>query len=106
MGAMGRPIEPSPRARAAAVLLVAAATALLVAVALPVGGTPAQAAPAGLRIEAEHARDGYDRELFNHWIDADDDGCDTRDEVLIDESVTTVTVTQPGCVISGGCAVV
>lgn len=25
---------------------------------------------------------GYDRDLFNLWIDADSDGCDTRDEVL------------------------
>jgi hypothetical protein len=25
---------------------------------------------------------GYDRELFDYWIDADSDGCDTRCEVL------------------------
>ena len=69
---------------------------------LPAVTGTADAAPAGLRIEAEHARTGYDRDLFHHWIDADGDGCDTRDEVLIAESVTTVQVSQPGCTLSGG----
>lgn len=32
----------------------------------------------------EH-REGYDRELFEHWIDGD--GCDTRREVLVAEAV-------------------
>ena len=28
---------------------------------------------------------GYNRDLFRHWSDLDSDGCDTREEVLIDE---------------------
>lgn len=55
---------------------------------------------AGLKVEPEFIG-GYERSLFRHWIDASGNGCDTRREVLISESLTPVTVGS-GCAISGG----
>lgn len=40
---------------------------------------------AALRVQEEGPQDGYARERFEHWIDADDDGCTTRCEVLLRE---------------------
>jgi len=45
----------------------------------------------GLRVEAEHVG-GYKRNLFANWYDADRDGCDTRQEVLIAESIIPATI--------------
>jgi uncharacterized protein DUF1524 len=53
-----------------------------------------------LRVAPEQ-RLGYDRDLFPTWADADGDGCNTRREVLIAESLTPVTVGS-NCSISGG----
>jgi hypothetical protein len=50
---------------------------------------------------ATESRTGYNRDLFPHWIDADGDGCSTRNEVLISEADDPVTVGS-GCSLSGG----
>ena len=50
---------------------------------------------------SEEYSGNYDRSLFRHWIDADNNGCDTRKEVLISESKTKVKIGRK-CAISGG----
>jgi hypothetical protein len=47
------------------------------------------------------AHSGYQRSYFKTWIDADGDGCDTREEVLKDEAVEAPTQGS-GCTLSGG----
>ena len=42
---------------------------------------------------------GYDRDLFDHWSDLDDDGCNTREEVLIQERIAG---SVSGCDVVGG----
>ncbi|MFE2204552.1 HNH endonuclease family protein [Streptomyces rubiginosohelvolus] len=50
---------------------------------------------------AEEQRTGYERNSFKHWVDEDDDGCSTRQEVLLAEAVTAP---EQGarCTLSGG----
>lgn len=44
----------------------------------------------------------YDRKLYKHWVDEDRDCQNTRQEVLIEESVEPVVLDERGCkVISG-----
>jgi hypothetical protein len=50
---------------------------------------------------ATEDRSGYSRDAFDHWVDADGDGCSARDEVLIEEADDPVTVGS-GCSLSGG----
>lgn len=65
-----------------------------VATATPVWGL------SDLTVAPEHP-DGYERGLFEHWVDSDDDGCDTRREVLLSEAVVAPSVGE-GCELSDG----
>ncbi len=67
----------------------------------PASGDPT-AVLVGLRVAPEGPRTGYRRELFNHWVDADRDGCDTREEVLIAESRSTAQVDPYVCKVLEG----
>lgn len=53
-----------------------------------------------LSVAKEH-RTGYVRDKFKIWVDADGDGCDTREEVLIAEAKDTPSVGS-GCSLDGG----
>ena len=66
----------------------------------PGGVSSSPTAITELRVEPE-VGGGYSRDFFDHWIDADGDGCDTRREVLIEESLQPVTVGS-GCFLDGG----
>lgn len=44
----------------------------------------------------------YDRKLYGGWIDADGDCQDTRQEVLIEESLVPVTLDRTGCKVMAG----
>jgi hypothetical protein len=65
----------------------------------PVGGADPLAA---LRVAPEGLRAGYDRDLFQHWIDADGNRCDTREEVLIAESRSPAQIDFYGCKVVAG----
>ncbi|MCZ7631520.1 MAG: HNH endonuclease family protein [Microthrixaceae bacterium] len=64
----------------------------------PPAGTPNPETPStrwqaelsSLTIAPEAPRDGYDRDLFRHWVDADGDGCNTRCEVLERQRTTSL----------------
>jgi hypothetical protein len=51
--------------------------------------------------DAPSSHVGYNRDLFKAWIDADSDGCDTRAEVLILESLIPA-ITRNTCTVSTG----
>lgn len=57
---------------------------------------------AGLRVAPEGARTGYDRDLFPHWVDDNGNRCNTREEVLIEESRSAAQVDAFGCKVMAG----
>ena len=71
--------------------LVAVVMAALTFGFAPVGSAATKVDPVrilnSLPVSSE-ATSGYSRALFSHWSDLDADGCDTREEVLIQERVS------------------
>jgi len=56
---------------------------------------------AGIRIEKEQPS-GYQRSLFKHWRDIDDDGCDSREQVLIRDSKSLPQIDGYDCSVVAG----
>lgn len=53
-----------------------------------------------LTVADEQGGDTYDREEFNHWVQSNDTGCDTRFAVLVEES--TAPAQTDGCKVTSG----
>ncbi|MFQ1001654.1 hypothetical protein [Modestobacter sp. SSW1-42] len=86
-------------------LLITLTAATVVGGGLVAGAGAASAAFPGqvldqLVVAPEYTGQPYDPDAFQHWVDADGDGCDTRAEVLIAESFTPATV-GPACQVGG-----
>lgn len=56
---------------------------------------------AAINVENERGA-GYDRDLFPHWEDLDRDGCDTRQEVLIRDSLSPAQIDPYRCRVVEG----
>ncbi|MFG2370500.1 HNH endonuclease family protein [Streptomyces sp. NPDC048504] len=61
---------------------------------------PVRDALAALPVQDE-SRAGYERSKFRHWIDADRDGCNTRQETLKSEALIAPQQ-GPNCALTGG----
>jgi hypothetical protein len=84
------------------VLVVAFSAICILATAAPAHATTIRvgALLGKLPVRSE-TNNGYDRSKFALWTDADHDGCDTRAEVLIAESLMRVRKTSSCTVVSG-----
>jgi len=78
-----------------------ASTFLLTVALICVAITPIASASTLQLVVAEDKTTGYNRSLFKHWIDADNNGCDTRAEVLLEEATTTPKIGAK-CKLTGG----
>jgi Protein of unknown function (DUF1524) len=86
-----------------ALLLPLLVTTLVVGL---LGAAPGAASAETLRLreavrslpQAAETPAGYDRDLFEHWVDADGDCQDTREEVLLAESKVPIS----GCTVTTG----
>ncbi|MGP3990815.1 HNH endonuclease family protein [Streptomyces sp. 3N207] len=93
------------RGLTAAALTLPLLAAAAPAVAEPTPGRQAVDLPVAQAIEAlpveKENRAGYKRSKFKHWVDADRDGCNTRQEVLISEATEEPKI-GPGCSLTDG----
>jgi len=73
----------------------ASSSSSFVAIAPAHAATTGESVPASLLaqelVSSADTSATYNRDYFTHWIDADANGCDTRQEVLVAESLIPVT---------------
>jgi hypothetical protein len=68
----------------------------------PDSASPALAALSLLPVKGRAPMTGYDRDRFGQaWLDADRNGCDTRNDIL-GEQLRAVTLESNGCVVAAG----
>jgi len=104
---MPRPLL-TPARRHVRRLLATACAATIATTGLVAAALPASAATASptdllrqLVVEPESNTPAYNRDLFEHWVDANRDGCDTRREVLKQESTVPVRQGTSSCSLTG-----
>ena len=90
-----------PRALAALVTTAVVVATLISVPAASAATVTAADLPGLLTVSPADTAHAYDRDRFEHWSDADADGCNTRYEVLIEESTTPVSVSAD-CRLTGG----
>jgi hypothetical protein len=99
-----RAARPAHRSRLIASAFATALALVIGSSSMVSAGTEVSGTPLRLlkRMERKVERpSGYDRSLFNHWVDQDGDGCDARREVLIAETSEPLAV-GTGCSFAGG----
>ena len=92
---------PSPEAKKTTTTLKKKTVPTTIAKGATIVDPTALAVLSTITVQNEY-KTGYSRSLFKHWIDANGNGCDTREEVLIVESQSKAQVDAYGCKVIEG----
>ena len=93
---------PSPEAKKTTTTLKKKKVVTTTVVKGVVGVNPTALSVLSTIVVQNEYKTGYSRSLFKHWIDANGNGCDTREEVLIAESQSKAQVDAYGCKVIEG----
>lgn len=92
---------PSPEAKKTTTTLKKKVVTTTIAKGAAIVDPTALSVLATITVQNEY-KSGYSRSLFKHWIDANGNGCDTREEVLIAESHSKPQIDAYGCKVIEG----